>query len=168
MLRAVRRIADTATPFTLKIGVHRGDVFSGEVGTAHRSTYTIMGDTVNLAARLMAAAPAGEIYVTRGVVDRSSTLFETSDVEPFFVKGKTAPVAAISMARETGTRDDRSATTKMVGRQQEVDTIRTSIDGLTPGHGVAYTISGPTGIGKTRLLEEAIADLDVPIIEIRA
>jgi class 3 adenylate cyclase len=58
MLRAVRRIAEAGTSFPLKIGVNRGHVFAGEIGTEFRSTYTVMGDTVNLAARLMAAAPA--------------------------------------------------------------------------------------------------------------
>ena len=40
----------------LRIGVHRGSVFSGDVGPAYRRTYTVMGDTVNLAARVMSRA----------------------------------------------------------------------------------------------------------------
>ena len=64
VLRTVRRIADVPTELDLHVGVNRGHVFSGAVGMPFRSTYTVMGDTVNVAARLMAAAPPGEIYAT--------------------------------------------------------------------------------------------------------
>src|SRR5204863_3375966 len=64
LMRAVRRIADADSVLPLKIGVHRGHVFAGIVGAPHRAAFTIMGDTVNLAARLMSAAPQGEIYAT--------------------------------------------------------------------------------------------------------
>ena len=57
----------------LRIGVHRGHVFAGEIGTTFRATYTVMGDTVNLAARLMAAASENEIYASPAVLDRSRT-----------------------------------------------------------------------------------------------
>jgi class 3 adenylate cyclase len=110
-LRAARRIADIPTPLGVKIGVNRGHVFSGEVGSDLRATYTIMGDTVNLAARLMAAAPVGSVYATPQVVDGSTTLFSSEPVEPFYVKGKTQPVRALELGEETGTRTAREATT---------------------------------------------------------
>ena len=48
----------------LRIGVHRGPIFAGDVGPRYRRTYTVMGDTVNLAARLMARAEPGQILAT--------------------------------------------------------------------------------------------------------
>jgi class 3 adenylate cyclase len=97
MLRAVRLIADAGTALPLRIGVNRGHVFAGEIGTPFRSTYTVMGDTVNLAARLMTAAPAGGVYVAPAVLDRSRTLYATEALEPFHVKGKSEPVQALSV-----------------------------------------------------------------------
>src|SRR5208282_1877859 len=64
MLRALRSIADSPLSLGLQIGVNRGHVFAGEIGAEFRRTFTIMGDTVNLAARLMAAAPKGAILST--------------------------------------------------------------------------------------------------------
>jgi class 3 adenylate cyclase len=52
MLRALRRIVDAPLPLPLRAGVNRGHVYAGEIGTSHRSAYTVMGDTVNLASRL--------------------------------------------------------------------------------------------------------------------
>ena len=63
-----------------------------------------MGDAVNLAARLMAKAEPGTIYATADVLDRSNTLFETTELAPFAVKGKAQPVQAWSVGRAKGSR----------------------------------------------------------------
>ena len=57
MLLAVREIMDADNPLPIRIGVNQGSVFVGEVGPHYRRTFTVMGDAVNLAARLMAKAP---------------------------------------------------------------------------------------------------------------
>ena len=72
MLSALRRIADRELPLDLRIGAHTGPVFSGDVGPAYRRTYTVMGDTVNLAARLMAKAAPSEILATADLLERST------------------------------------------------------------------------------------------------
>ena len=168
-LRAARRIADIPTPLGVKIGVNRGHVFAGEVGSELRSTYTIMGDTVNLAARLMAAAPVGTVYAAPQVVDGSTTLFSSDPVEPFFVKGKTQPVRALALGEETGTRTAREATTvPFVGRAHELGLLRDAVASVSEGMGGAFAVTGPTGIGKTRTVEEAVSGSRVPAIELRA
>src|SRR2546430_5331208 len=63
LLRAVRAIVDTGLPFPVHIGVSEGRVFTGQVGAPFRRTYTILGDTAALAARMMAKAPEDEIWV---------------------------------------------------------------------------------------------------------
>ena len=168
-LRTARAIADLDTPFDLKLGVNRGHVFSGEVGTSSRSTFTIMGDTVNLAARLMAAAPAGAVYVTPHVVDGSTTLFATEPVPPFFVKGKSQPVNALALGDETGTRTARETrTVSFVARVSELERLREAVRLVEGGTGSAMAVSGPTGIGKTRIVEEAVDASPIETIEVRA
>lgn len=168
-LRAARDIADLATPFALKLGVNRGHVFSGEVGTESRSTYTIMGDTVNLAARLMASAPQGAVYASPEVVNGSTTLFASEPVEPFHVKGKSEPVHALSLGEETGTRTARETqTVPFVGRDRELTALRTAVRAVEDGIGGAFAVTGPTGIGKTRTVSEAVDDATVDVIEVRA
>ena len=51
MVRAMRAILDGESRLGVRAGVNRGHVFAGNIGTQYRSTYTVMGDTVNLAAR---------------------------------------------------------------------------------------------------------------------
>ena len=55
MLLALRRIVETDIPIPIRVGVHRGYVFAGDIGPFFRRTYTVMGDAVNLSARLMAS-----------------------------------------------------------------------------------------------------------------
>ncbi len=66
MLHALREIASHTYELPIKVGVNRGHVFAGDVGPSYRRTYTIMGDDVNLAARLMSAATPGTIYRDSG------------------------------------------------------------------------------------------------------
>ena len=168
LLRVARRVVDLDTPLSVSIGVNRGHVFSGEIGVDARATYTIMGDTVNLAARLMQAAPSGSVYATAPVVDRSLSLFETFDIEPLRVKGKADVVRAISVGPESGSRslttDDEGL---FVGRHEELRTLQNALTNLRDGKGGAFTISGPTGIGKTRLLSEALGG-EQTVVEVRA
>ncbi|GIU85656.1 MAG: hypothetical protein KatS3mg009_0171 [Acidimicrobiia bacterium] len=58
MLLALREILDRGTPLPVRIGVNAGPVFAGVIGTRSRRTYTVMGDAVNLAARVMGRAGA--------------------------------------------------------------------------------------------------------------
>ena len=62
LLRVLRRIVER-TPLPLRIGANLGVVFVGDMGHPQRCTFIVMGDTTNLAARLMARAQPGEIMV---------------------------------------------------------------------------------------------------------
>ena len=160
MLRALRvSIADADTRLPLQIGLNRGHVFSGEVGMAFRTTFTVMGDTVNVAARLMAAAPPGAIYATGAVVDRSRTLFASAALEPLRVKGKSAPIPAFAIGPEIGTRTiTEGGDLAFTGRRDELGALAQPLDALEAGQGGAVVIEGGTGVGKSRLLAEALAE----------
>ncbi|MGZ8755870.1 MAG: adenylate/guanylate cyclase domain-containing protein, partial [Acidimicrobiia bacterium] len=170
MLLALREIIGRDHELPIRIGVNRGHVFSGDVGPAYRRTYTIMGDDVNLAARLMSTAPPGEIYATPVVLDGSRTLFSTIALEPFSVKGKAEPVQAFAVGEETGTRSARTREEiPFTGRKEEVSHLVAALENARLGTGDAIAIVGDQGIGKTRLLQEAIAlEPDIPAITVRA
>lgn len=157
ILRAARRIADADLPLDVHIGINRGHVFTGEVGTEFRATYTVMGDTVNLAARLMAAAPARAIYATPNVLDQSGTVFATTALEPFHVKGKSEPVKAYAVGEETGVRDTTPRDElPFVGRAEELEALVGAIrDAASDGQGSITTVIGDAGFGKSRLVDHA-------------
>src|SRR5206468_10947044 len=98
-------IVDADVGLPLRAGVNRGHVFVGALGAQDRRTYTVMGDAVNLAARLMQKAEPGQLVASRAVLDRSTAQFETTPLEPFLVKGKSKPIDAAlvgALIREDG------------------------------------------------------------------
>ena len=137
MLLALRHIVESGPPLPLRVGVHRGPVFTAPVGPAYRRWYAVMGDTVNLAARLVSKAPAGRIYGTRDVLRRTKTSFRQIALEPFSVKGKARPVEAWDVGPPV--RGASSAMIRMeiplVGRGSELDQLKVAHRG------------GPTRLG---------------------
>jgi class 3 adenylate cyclase/tetratricopeptide (TPR) repeat protein len=156
MLLALRRIIEGERSIPIRIGVNRGSVFSGDIGPPYRRTYTVMGDPVNLAARLMAKASAGEIYATESVLERSATRFATTELEPFMVKGKAKPVNAWALGPPVGsrTRDASLTDLPLVGRIEELVALNTALDRARDGTVTLVDIAGEVGIGKTRLLRQ--------------
>ncbi len=157
LLRAVRRIAEASLPLPIRIGVNRGHVFAGDIGTGYRRTFTVMGDTVNLAARLMAAAKPGEILATASVLDQARTRFATDVLEPFQVKGKTEPVQAFRVNRAVGSRSDSFGTLPFRGRDKETATLLDALKSATAGRGSTVLVDAERGAGKTRLTNEFAA-----------
>ena len=154
MLRVVRAIADSVQPLPLKIGVNDGYVFAGDFGPPYRRSYSIKGDSVNLSARIMSKAQPGQILVTRSVLERSRTEFESEALEPFTVKGKAKPVEAFSLGAITGTKGVEAASLPFIGRELEMEAIVAGLDSARNGDGRLIELIGEPGIGKSRLVAE--------------
>ena len=161
LLLAVREIVDKKRVLPLHVGVTRGPVFAGDVGTMFRRGYTVMGDQVNLAARLMSRAAPHQILVTEAVLRGSRTLFETEELEPFAVKGKAKPVVAYELGSPRGIRSDASGLdAPFVGRNEEMRSLSGSWEQVRDGSGCVLLIGGATGAGKSRLVAEFVETLD--------
>ncbi|HKX76062.1 MAG TPA: adenylate/guanylate cyclase domain-containing protein [Acidimicrobiia bacterium] len=155
MLLALRQIAVFASPFPVSIGVNWGPVFAGPVGLSFRRTYTVMGDTVNLAARLMAKAPPGEVYSTAALLDGSRTIFTFTTPEPFHVKGKKLPIQAFSIGEPEGSKAGQGAQgVPLIGRESELAEMLAVWETAQTGQGRVVEVAAEAGIGKSRLLEE--------------
>jgi len=156
MLLAMRRVLERGRRLPVRIGVNRGNVFAGDIGPHYRRTYSVMGDAVNLGARVMAKAPAGELYSTAGALDRSPTHFRTLRLEPFAAKGKAEPVQAWSVGPPISSRSRTAVAVHfpLIGRDREIGELQTALDAARAGSGRLVQILGEAGIGKTRLAEE--------------
>ncbi|MDQ1456732.1 MAG: hypothetical protein QOH28_2352, partial [Actinomycetota bacterium] len=156
MLATARRIVEADLAIPVRVGVNRGPVFAGDVGPHYRRTYTVMGDTVNLAARLMAAAAPSHVVATASVLDRAVG-FASSSLPPMRVKGKRAPVEAYEVgAAHTRRSFDHADAVELpfVGREAELAQLEKFLADARAGEGVSIRVAGPAGIGKSRLLGE--------------
>ncbi len=155
MLLTLHQLGRFPHRLDVRVGANLGNVFAGSIGPHYRRTYTIMGDAVNLAARLMSKAGVGEIIATRDILDASDACFDVAPLPPFSVKGKAKPIHAFSIGSVQRTRRrSRNGQLPLVGRERELDAIADSFQMLGSGRGQLLEIVGPAGIGKSRMLSE--------------
>ena len=158
MLAATLRIVNADTAFPIRVGLNRGPVFAGDVGPYYRRTYTVMGDTVNVAARLMSSAGVGRVVAATSVIERARG-FHFSPPAPLHVKGKRAPIQAAELVGLHGAAPATEASIELpfVGRDAELDGLHARIELARAGQGNAVRIVGAAGIGKSRLVAEMCA-----------
>jgi class 3 adenylate cyclase/tetratricopeptide (TPR) repeat protein len=157
MLRAMRHIIDAGTRLPVRAGVNRGHVFTGEVGPPYRRTYAVMGDVVNLAARLCAKAQWRAILTTEPVLERARGRFDATPVPPFMVKGKSRPITAFEVgpARRAAPSAAPAERLPLIGRDRELELIEQAIVDAAGGRGWFVELAGAGGSGTSRLLTAA-------------
>ncbi len=74
------------------IGMHTGYLVAGNLGSSRRMNYSVIGDTVNVAARLEGVAKAGEVIITEDTRGLLGSAFQLEEREPVKVKGKVEPI----------------------------------------------------------------------------
>jgi class 3 adenylate cyclase/tetratricopeptide (TPR) repeat protein len=154
MLRTACEIVAQKGPLGVRVGVNLGHVFSGELGPAARRTYSIKGDAVNLAARLLGRAGAGQVVATTRVGSDVHADVDSAALAPFAVKGKRDPVHAVvvhAVRERWATSRDESP---FVGREVPLRALEARLAAAAGGHGCVVDVVGEPGIGKSRLIGE--------------
>lgn len=93
------RTANALTPIVFRIGVHTGPVIRGNVGGELRNDNTLIGDAVNTAARIEAAAPPGEVLATEQACRRAGIEIPECYRTEQRVKGKDEPIVSYNIFR---------------------------------------------------------------------
>lgn len=138
-----------------QIGVSYGRARVGAYGGETRHTYGALGDVVNLAARLMGIAPAGEIRCSQSVFERAKDQWEFEALESVQLKGMSQPQPVYRPAgRSTGRMAQPGS--ELVGRQAELSVLLTALEETNSGSRRIQLIEGEAGIGKSRLVDELI------------
>lgn len=160
LLRTARLIADRIGRLPLRIGINRGAVFAGDFGPKFRRTFSVKGDAVNLAARVMGKAEPGQVLSTIAAIERSHALFELEPLPPFMVKGKAQPIEAASVGPLAGERGNASTDLPLIGREKEMEALTEALEHVQARLGGFVVLTGEPGVGKSRLVNELSRNAD--------
>ncbi len=159
--------------FAVRVGVHSGDV---ALGAGVEDDNTAMGAAVNIAARMEQHAPPGSLRISHDTWSQVRGLFELDAQPPLQVKGIEAPMqtylvrAALERGVASVERGLQGLATPMVGRDAELQRLLQTVAQARQTRQLqALTLIGDAGLGKSRLLREAIAALrDCRVMALRS
>jgi adenylate cyclase len=159
MQEAMRELSEQVVTLSLRVGVNTGDVIAGAVG----DSYTVMGDAVNIAARLQSAAPVGGIVVGERTHRATLDSIVYRELGGLTLKGKSEPVpawqalGAVAAVRVSAALRRQAP---LVGRRDELELIVTlAARAVRERRRQLVTIIGEAGVGKSRLLSEVLERL---------
>jgi tetratricopeptide (TPR) repeat protein len=143
-------------PLAVHIGVANGEVIAGGLGAGAADHYTVVGDSVNMASRLLEHAGPAETLISEGV---HAAVSGAMTCEPVSIEGdfgQRRQMTAWRLLTAGGCRRgaDRSP---IVGREPELRLFTNTLGSCTEaGSGQVILVRGEAGIGKTRLVEEYV------------
>lgn len=140
---------------TCSVGVSSGQAFCGVIGDMMRREYTVMGDMVNLGARLMSSAPADGVYVDENTYKLTRAIFKYEVIEGLELKGK----GTVRVYRPTGDTEGAGPvhSTGVMGRKHEVQQIRNTLATLYTYSGTGVMmIAGDPGSGREAIVRALV------------
>ena len=147
----------------VRIGLAGGIARAGVYGSRQTLTYGVLGDRVNLAARLMAAAGPDEILLTEELAAEAGPAYRTEARPPVLAKGFEGQVAVAALNGRLGYLPPAAAHDRpLVGRERELAAIGEVVTRLASGTGGIIVVRGEVGVGKGHLLARARHLQEVP------
>jgi class 3 adenylate cyclase/predicted ATPase len=144
---------------TMHTGINTGTVIAVNVGSDLRMQYTVIGDAVNVAARLQSVAQAGQILVGESVYRLTQHAFDYAPRGEITLKGRAEPVLAYEPTTALRPRSrlevaQQRVFSPFVGRAAEISILRVLLEEASQGRGQAVALKSEAGAGKSRLLHE--------------
>ncbi|MBA7567170.1 hypothetical protein ES708_08871 [subsurface metagenome] len=156
------KIGNKVRNLKARIGINTGLCISGEIGSASRKEFTVIGDTVNLASRLQANSIPGEILIGEKTFRRIQDSFIISSPRKLKIKGKKDLVLAYTLKGEKKKisllERKKKYYSPFIGREKELKILREALKKSYQSKGQTIEISGELGIGKSRLILELTKD----------
>ena len=158
----------------LRIGIHTGPAVVGKIGEGKTMSYSALGDTVNVASRLQAAADPGSVCITRATLDVVEGFVDATPLGERQFKGKAQPteIYRLDAVRSGLTRFGakcRHGLTQLRGRDVELALLHEHWNVVKAGRFRPVNVIGDAGLGKSRLIFEFTETLrEQPVLLLEA
>ena len=142
----------------MQIGISRGTIWSGSIGGQDWQTFAVLGNEVNLAARLMQAALPGHMLVSERIAEATKNDFHWYLLGEISVKGISKPVKVFESFTSKVVSPARrpSSVTSIVGRETERMLLTEILQNINASSSKVVVIEGEAGIGKSRLVNDLL------------
>ena len=145
--------------FSVRIGIHSGEVVVGSIGDDLGMEYTAVGHTVGLAQRMEQLAESGKTYVTSATAAIVEGYLTLEDLGEFEVKGSSDPLRVyelkgVGAARGRIDISRARGFSRFVGRTRELELLEEALERARAGEAQVIGIVGEPGVGKSRLCHE--------------
>jgi class 3 adenylate cyclase/tetratricopeptide (TPR) repeat protein len=155
-------------PLVMHSGINTGLVVTGEVDL-EKGTHGVAGDTINVAARLSSLGMANDILVGPDTFYQSQGYFDFKELEPATLKGKSKPIRIykVTAQKEQPIKIHRlhGFQAGLIGRKVEMNHLSEAVLKLKENRGAVFSIYGPAGTGKSRLVQEFKSSLNLEEIQ---
>ncbi len=144
----------------IRIGISQGRMRVGAYGSESRRTYGVLGEEVNLAARLMVLAAPGQILVSGRVAASIADQVHLDSLGTIRVKGKSEPLPLFAVLGERQRLSEHMSTlfaTALVGRELELEQMTSVSVSTLSGQGQILRLVGSAGVGKSHLAATVMA-----------
>lgn len=158
------RSSPSVHPFiqSVQIGISFGTMRVGAYGSPTCRTYGVLGNETNMAARFMTTAQPGQIVTSQQIADLIRGRYQLKSLGEFQLKGRTEPQPLYAiLGNAVGYRlADKLYATPLIGRDEELAQLETSMATLQHGQGGIVRIEGSAGMGKSHLVAAAIRQME--------
>jgi predicted ATPase/class 3 adenylate cyclase len=153
-----------SAPLQARVGIATGLVVVGDlIGSGAAQEQAVVGETPNLAARLQGIAEPNTVVIAESTRKLVGNLFDLANLGAKDLKGVSGPVQAWAALRPSSVESRfealRTATTPLVGREEEVDLLLRRWEEAKRGDGCVVLIAGEPGIGKSRIAQTVVERL---------
>jgi len=164
------RLASGEKAISIGIGLNNGEVVMGNMGSEDHMDYTVIGDNINIAARMCGIAQPGMVLASKAIAEAIGDQALLKDQHPVMVKGKDQPIGIAEVVSVKGgarkymrMTTDAPATYSLAGFSDE--TFAAIVKNISPG-GCLLVVGAPIGIGSKLNVNLDLLELDK--ISIRA
>jgi class 3 adenylate cyclase len=158
------RLASGEKVISIGIGLNNGEVVMGNMGSEDHMDYTVIGDNINIAARMCGIAQPGMVLVSKAIAEAIGDQASLRDQHPVMVKGKDQPIGIAEVVSVKGgarrymrKTTDAPATYSLAGFSDEI--FAAIVKNVSPA-GCLLVVGAPIGIGSKLIVHLDLRELE--------